>query len=169
MEELINGIISIPFISQLANLHGLLAMLSLVFFGSSFALYFFSNKIKDSIRWLKLTLAALFTVLVLLDLMGLIIYVPYRSVGGAKSLLVASKDTAWLHEIIFEHKEFLAYAPPLLIFSALFIVLKLGDSFTDNQKYRYLRLAVINSSVLALIFVLVVAAEAVLVTKAAPL
>lgn len=169
MNELISGLQRISLLSQLANFHGSLAMLSLILFGATIILYFFTTRINLSINWLKGTLFALFMDLLLLDIAGLIIYIPYRGAGGSKSILVASKDTAWLHNVIFEHKEFLAFAPPILIFTAFFIVLKLANSFGDDNKLHYLRLAVLSSIVLALLFVLVVAAEAVLVTKAAPI
>lgn len=169
MFELINGLQRISFLSQLANFHGSLAMASLILFGASIVLYFFTTKIKLSINWLKITLLALFIDLVLLDIAGLIVYIPYRGEGGPKSLLIASETTAWLHNVIFEHKEFLAFAPPLLIFSAMFIVFKLGTSLKDDHRLHYSRLAVISSIILSLFFVLIVAGEAVLVTKAAPI
>lgn len=169
MAELINGLQRISFLSHLANFHGTLAMLSLILFGASIILYFFTVKLQTSISWLKNTLAVLFIDLILLNIAGLITYIPYRGVGGPKSVLVASANTAWLHNVIFEHKEFLAFAPPLLIFSAMFIVLKLGKSFGDDKKVHYLRLAVISSILLSLLFVLIVAGEAVLVTKTAPI
>lgn len=169
MSELINGLQKISFPSQLVNFHGTLAMLSLILFGASIVLYFFTTRLQLSISWLKSTLAALFIDLILLNIAGLIAYISYRGVGGPKSVLIASENTAWLHNVIFEHKEFLAFAPPLLIFSAMFIVLKLGNSFGDDNKVHYLRLAVISSIFLSLLFVLVVAGEAVLVTKVAPI
>lgn len=169
MEELISGLSKIPLDSQVANFHGTLAMFSLIFFGASFVLYRFTSKISDSIKWFKVNLTALFVDLLLLDIIGLFIYIPYRATGGSKSILIASKETAWLHEIIFEHKEFLAFGPVLLVLAALLIVIKLGDSFGNDQKYHYLRLAVISALIISLIFVLTVAGEAVLVTKVAPI
>lgn len=169
MEELINGLQGIPFLSQFVNFHGTLAMLSLILFGASIVLYFFTSKIQASINWLKNTLVVLFVNLALLDIAGLISYISYRGVDGPRSVLIASKSTSWLHTIIFEHKEFLAFAPVMLIFSAMFIVSKLGNSFGDDNKNHYLRMAVISSILLSLLFVFIVAGEAVLVTKAAPI
>lgn len=169
MEELINGLQRISFLSQLVNFHGTLAMLSLILFGASIILYFFTTRLQLSISWLKSVLVALFIDLTLLDIAGLIAYISYRGADGAKSILIASEKTAWLHNVIFEHKEFLAFAPTLLIFSAMFIVFKLGNSFGDHNKVHYLRLAVISSILLSLLFVLIVAGEAVLVTKVAPI
>ncbi len=169
MLELINGLQRISFLSQLTNFHGTLAMLSLILFGASIVLYFFTTRLQLSISWLKSVLTALFIDLTLLDIAGLIVYIPYRVVDGPKSVLIASENTAWLHSVIFEHKEFLAFAPPLLIFLALFVVFKLGSSFGDDNKVHYLRLAVISSILLSLLFVLIVAGEAVLVAKVAPI
>jgi len=111
----------------------------------------------------------LFINIFLLDILGLTIYAPYRAEGGPRTLLKASSENAWLHNIVFEHKEFLAFAPLVLTFCAFFVVLKLGDSFSDNEANKWLRKSVLFSLILALVFVLIVAAEATLVTKAAPL
>lgn len=168
MAELIDGLSKLTFWSKFANLHGTLAMLSLILFGAGIVLYFLSDKIDLAIRWLKVVLLALFVDLVLLDILGLTIYIPYRAEGGPRTILKASQGLAWLHNIIFEHKEFLAFAPPILILIALVIVSQMGTKFSDS-KNMYLRLSVILSLILALIFVLVVAGEAVLVTKTVPI
>lgn len=167
MAELIQGLSKLTFWSWLADFHGALAMLSLILFGAGIVLYFLSDKIEDALRWLKITLLALFADLVLLDIFGLTIYIPYRAEGGPRTILKGSEDLAWLHNIIFEHKEFLAFAPPILILAALVIVSQMGGKFNESQN-KYLRLSVITSLILSLIFVLVVAGEAVLVTKTAP-
>lgn len=168
MTELLNGIIEIPFWSKFADFHGMIGMLSLILLGASLAFYFLSDKAKTAIGWLKTTLLLLFIDILLLDILGLIVYIPYRAKGGAKFDLVGSETTAWLHEIVFEHKEFLAFAPLILIIVAFFIVHKLGDSFVDKEKYKWFRLAVLVSIIFSLVFILTVAAEAVLVTKTAP-
>lgn len=151
-----------------ADLHGGIAMITLVMFGAVLVLYFSLDKFKAALAWLKATLAVLACGLAATNIIGLLIYIPYRaSVSTSpRSLLLASEETAWLHQIIFEHKEFLAFAPALLIFVALLIVLAKGG---ELSKRRYLKMAVLFSIVTGLIFVLAVAAEAVLVTKAAPL
>lgn len=168
MTELLNGLIEIPFWSKLTDFHGMIGMLSLILLGASLAFYFLSDKARTAIGWLKTTLLLLFIDVLLLDILGLIVYIPYRAKGGAKFDLVGSETTAWLHEIVFEHKEFLAFAPLILTIVAFFIVHKLGDSFVDKEKYKWFRLAVLVSIIFSLIFVLTVAAEAVLVTKTAP-
>ncbi|OGH11154.1 MAG: hypothetical protein A2857_04075 [Candidatus Levybacteria bacterium RIFCSPHIGHO2_01_FULL_36_15] len=169
MPELINGLSKISLLRHFANFHGALGMFSLIFLGAGIVLYFFTTKIKLAVNWLRLILLGLFINLSLLDIAGLSIYTAYRAENGPRTILKASKETAWLHTIVFEHKEFLAFAPPVLIFTALFIVLKTGDSFGDKQKLNYLRLAVISCLILSLLFVLIVASEAVLVTKVAPI
>ena len=165
---MLSKIIEVPFWEKFANFHGMLAMLALILFGAAFALLFFSGKISSAVRTLKIVLAALFVDILLLDIAGLTVYMPYRAAGGPKTVLIGSEETAWLHEIIFEHKEFLAFAPLVLTFAALVVVTKLGDSFGDNEKFKWLRRAVFVALGLSLIFVLTVAAEAVMVTKAAP-
>lgn len=168
MTEFLSGFIEIPFWSKFADLHGMLGMLSLILLGAALVLYFFSEKVKTAVGWLKTILLLLFFDILLLDIFGLIVYIPYRAKGGAKFDLVGSETTAWLHEIVFEHKEFLAFAPLIMTIVAFFIVHKLEDSFMNKEKYKWLRLAVLVSLVFSLIFVLTVAAEAVLVTKTAP-
>jgi len=167
--EFFFNILAIPFWSKLANFHGFLAMASLFLFGGCFVLYFLTNKAVIAVSWLKNSLLVLFVNLVLLDMAGLTIYAPYRASGGPRSFLLGTEETAWLHQIVFEHKEFLAFAPPILIFVAFSIVKALGSDFGNKQKYLWLRRSVISSIILALIFVLTVAGEAVLVVKVAPL
>lgn len=162
-------IIAIPFWSKFAESHGFLAMLSLILFGASLSLYFFSDKIKSALIWFKVAVTALFVDILLLDMFGLTIYVPYRAEGGPRTLLKASAENSWLHNIVFEHKEFLAFAPLILTLIACLIVWKLGDSFSDKGKVYWLRKSVLSALFLSLVFVLIVAGEAVLVTKTAPL
>lgn len=169
MFDFISKLAALPLWSKLADAHGMLAMLALILFGAAIVLYFLTPTTKTAVNFLKTTLAALFVNLALLDIFGLTIYIPYRATGGPKTTLIASKTTEWLHTIVFEHKEFLAFAPPILILCALMIVIKSGDSFADPNQSKWLRKSVIFSIVLSLIYVLVVAAEAVLVTKTAPI
>ena len=148
------------------DLHGTVAMLSLILFGAALALYFTLGKFPRAADWLRSTLLVLFVDLAVLDILGLFIYVPYRAQGGPRSFLLSSETTAWLHKIIFEHKEFLAFAPPILILVAAVVAfLKRQELSTDTTAKRTILFSLIS----ALIIVLVVAAEAVLVTKSAPL
>src|SRR3989337_3579086 len=167
MVEFLTRISELPFWSKFANLHGLLGMISLILFGGAICLYFLTDRVKSSVSWLRKVLLILFLDLVFLDLAGLLVYIPYRATGGPRDTLLSFPDTAWLHKIVFEHKEFLAFAPPILIFCALFIVFKLGSSFSDSDKNRFLRYATLAAIIFSLLFVLMVAGEAVLVTKAA--
>src|SRR3990167_5238476 len=150
----------------IADTHGGLAMLALILFGASLVLIRSLGGFTAAAHWLRKVLALLWIDLIVLNLIGLLIYIPYRATGGPRSTLLSSESTAWYHQILFEHKEFLAFAPMMLILAALWITNLKGDSLsTDKQARRALAFSVVT----ALIFVLVVAAEAVLVTKAAPL
>jgi len=165
--DVFSKLLALSFWEKLVNSHGFLAMFSLILFGAGIVLYFVVKKSSYFIVWLQSVLLLLFINLVLLDIAGLIVYVPYRASGGPRTLLMASESTAWLHSVIFEHKEFLAFAPPLLILVAFLLAYFLRKNFND-EKVATLRKAVIFSLILALIFVLIVAAEGVIVTKAAP-
>jgi len=165
--EVFSNLLAFSFWGKFANVHGMLAMFSLILFGAGIILYFASRKSESFIGWLKTSLMFLFANLVLLDIFGLTVYIPYRAEGGPRSLLKASEATAWLHSDIFEHKEFLAFAPMILILVAFIVVSILGKNF-NNDRFSILRKSVIFSLILALIFVLIVAAEGVIVTKAAP-
>lgn len=160
---------SLSFWTKFADFHGFLAMVSIFLFGICFILYFTSVKTNFTIKWLRTALLILFIDLVLLDIAGLLIYIPYRTSGGPRSHLLSSEQTSWLHQLIFEHKEFLAFGPPILIYTAFSIVNNLRDDFGNIGKYLWLRRSVITAIILALIFVLIVAGEAVLVTKVAPI
>lgn len=151
-----------------ADTHGGLAMITLVLFGAAIILFFLRDKFKAGLTWLKVSLGLLAASLTVVNIVGLLIYIPYRAAGSGspKSLLLASENTAWLHEILFEHKEFLAFVPMVLMLTAFLIVASRGS---DLSKHKYLNWAVLFSILAALVFVLVVAAEAVLITKAAPL
>ena len=109
-------------------------------------LYFIVKKHVEFISWLKITLILLFADLVLLDIFGLTVYIPYRAEGGPRTILKASEATAWLHGVVFEHKEFLAFAPPLIILVAFIVTETLGKKL-NNENVRLLRKSVIFSFV----------------------
>ena len=165
MKEFLDKVFSLSVWEVLSDVHGGLAMLSLILFGAAFVLVT-KQQIKRSTRWLKFVLLGLWVDLILLDAFGLYIYVPYRAKGGPRTALLASEETSWLHKLIFEHKEFLAFAPPALLLVATVLVWRYKGALGEQT---LLRRTVLASLVLALVFVLVVATEAVLVTKAAPL
>jgi|SRR3989344_2816366 len=165
--EVFSKLLAFSFWEKFANMHGMLAMFSLILFGAGIILYFVARKSESFIGWLKTALILLFINITLLEIAGLTVYIPYRAPGGPRSILKASEETAWFHTTIFEHKEFLAFAPMLLILVAFIVVSILGKNF-NNEKVSTLRKSVIFSLVLALIFVLIVAAEGVIVTKVAP-
>lgn len=168
MEELFTGLLSLSYWDLVVDVHGLLAMSLLILFGATLGLYFALDKFAQAVHWLRYTLYALVINLVAVDSMGLYVYGAYRAEGGPRTLLKASPDTSWLHTILFEHKEMLAYAPWLLILTALVIVTVLQDRLRAPE-HRALRFVVLFSIVLSLVYVLTIAGEAVLVTKAAPL
>lgn len=170
MNEFIQGLSTLTFWEKIADFHGTLSMLSLVLFGAGIVLYKVVKADTKYLPWLKNTLLALFFNLLFLDIIGLTIYVPYRTTEGLspRTLLKASEHTKWFHTIIFEHKEFLAFAPPIIILVAYLVTQKLDNKFNSKENI-YLRKSVIFSLVIALIAVLLVAGEAVLVTKAQPL
>lgn len=168
MAEFLTKISQIPFWSKLANFHGFLAMTSLILFGSALILYFLCSRHADIIKWLKTVSLFLFINILILDIAGMTIYVPYRIEGGPRTALKSSEELAWLHNIVFEHKEFLAFAPLVLTLTAFLIIGKLNNNFGDGR-YLWLRKSVLVSFLLSLIFLLIVAAEAVLVAKVVPL
>lgn len=166
--EVLNKLLAMSFWERFVNFHGLLAMLSLVLFGTGIILYFVVKKNDAFFGWFKKILFFLFANLALLDIAGLLVYMPYRASGGPRTILRASESTAWLHNVIFEHKEFLAFAPPILIMTAYLVTQFLGKDF-NSKAVLVLRRSVIVSLLASLILVLLVAAEATLVVKAAPL
>lgn len=166
MSEFINNLLSLSKLEVLSDIHGALSMLALFLFGASFALYFSLNKFASAIKWLKGVLILLAFNLIALDAFGLIIYAPYRGKNGPKEALISLESTAWIHKTLFEHKEFLAFAPMLIIITTAIVVWKYGSKLTsDKQMKRF----VLFSLIASVIFVAVVAAEAVIITKAAPL
>lgn len=95
--EVFSKLLAMSFWEKFVNLHGLLAMLSLVLFGAAVILYFVVKKNINFIGWFTSTLFHLFINLVLLDIAGLLVYMPYRAPGGPRTFLKASESTAWLH------------------------------------------------------------------------
>lgn len=150
----------------LGNLHGLWATLSLAFFGSAIVLLAILPKYPDVLRWLKGVLWALLADVVILTLNGLWLYIPYRAKGGARDAILESARP-WVHRVLFEHKEFVAYAPWLLIVAAIGIVLVYGRELAKPEQ-SLMRRTALWSVVLAMVLILVVSAEAVVVTKFAP-
>lgn len=71
--------------------------------GGAIILYFVVKKNINFIGWFTSTLFHLFINLVLLDIAGLLVYMPYRTPGGPRTFLKASESTAWLHSVVFEH------------------------------------------------------------------
>lgn len=163
--ELFHGISSFSLNEIYLNIHGLLAMMSLIFYGAIIVLTFLWDKCPELSKKLKALWLGLIVTVGLLYSLGLYVYVPYRAKGGAKYILIASEKTAWLHEIVFEHKEFLALAPLILAIVGFWTVHKLAG---DNTNREIVKKLCLFCAIGGLLLLLLVAAEAVIVTKAAP-
>jgi hypothetical protein len=167
--EFFQRILQLPLAELLSDLHGLLATLCLVLYGAIFvtiAVYrkYSLQNLHKPLVWLlgiqTLVLGAVSTA-------GIVIYVAYRSPGGAREFLLKSADTGWLHNIVFEYKEYLgALVPWLLLMVSFFLVIRLGKEMYKNRDA--LRLVLTNVIVSAS-FVLLTSCLAVLVAKMAPL
>lgn len=168
MSEFIEGIGTLTYWDIFTDIHGFLAMLVLILFGLALAFYVMLTTNPAAARWLKSTLYALFGGLAVLDFFGMYMYGAYRATTGPRTFLKSSPDTAWLHNIMFEHKEFLAFAPLVIIAAAAIIVALLGERIAQRE-YTGLRRIVLFSIISSLAIVLAVAGEAVLITKVAPL
>jgi len=168
MAEFFEKITSLNYWEVTGDLHGFFSMLALILFGAAIVLTIQLKYNKEILGWLKKVMGFLFATVVLLESSGLFIYRPYRTkaVPSPRTFLKSSESTSWLHSTIFEHKEHLAYGPLIIIIVAFVLVCTQGERL---QKRPGLRKAVIFSLVISLVYVLIVAAEAVLVTKAAPL
>ena len=79
LNQLILGIASLSYWDILTDFHGFLAIMPLILFGISLALYFSLDKFAQAVAWLKRALYLLVANLMLLDFVGLYIYAPYRA------------------------------------------------------------------------------------------
>ena len=166
--EFINGLLAYSTWEKFANLHGIFATLGLILFGVALALTPFYSKAKKYLSWFRTAVTLLLLDIFLLTLNGFLIYQPYRA-GlpiSPRSIILAS-DRPWLHQIVFEHKEFLAFAPLLLVGVAVFMAWYFGGSI-KGSRFDGFRKVIFWSLLLGLIFTFVIAGEAVLVTKFAP-
>jgi len=169
LQEFSDKLFGLSYWNWLADLHGGLSMASLILFGAAITLFFSLDKFEKAWLWLKNVAIALAVNIAILDFMGLFIYRPYREkVSGfsPRTLLKANPDTAWIHSMVFEHKEHLAFAPLLVMIVVAIILTVQGKSIKNKQN---LKKVVLYGIIASLVLVLVVAAEAVLVTKTQPL
>lgn len=111
----------------------------------------------------KRILLALFLFVFLVTWFGLFVYVPYRAPGNAKADLLAAQPS--YHTILFEHKEYSAYAIWLLL--AIVIVAAATVTVEEFQTSGALRLLVRGSLIIALALTLLVSVEGLLVTRMA--
>jgi hypothetical protein len=167
--EFFRNLFGLPLAEQVSNFHGLLATVSPLVFGAKIVLIFMARKCVLASLY-KPTLWALGIQSILLgaaSIVGIVAYVAYRTAGGAREFLLSSPQTSWLHNIVFEYKEYLcAITPWLLLMVAFFVVLKLGPEFFKNKGATVF---VFASIIVAAVFAMFSAALAVLVSKIAPL
>lgn len=164
-KELLNGLGGLTTREILLDIHGGLAMLSMIFYGGLIATSIYWKKYQTLIDAIKKLWIWQIVVVGALYILGLLMYIPYRAKGGAKSTLVGNETTVWLHKIVFEHKELLALAPLILAIVAYWVVNKIG---TDSNQKQLVRRISLFCAVAGLLTLLLVATEAVLVTKVAP-
>jgi hypothetical protein len=168
--DFFRNIFNFPLAEQVANLHGLFSTLALIGFGAVFVLIILIRKGygQEKLHKPLAYVLGIQTLLIgLLSTTGIVAYVAYRTNGGARSFLLSTPGTAWLHNLVFEYKEYLGgVAPWLLIMVAFFLVLYLGPRLYQNKVAQRFILA---SNIVSIIFLIIVATLAVLVSKIAPL
>jgi len=167
--EFLLKLLQLPLAEQVANLHGLLAILSLLMYGSLFTVILLYKKFKleDLHKPLLYLLGIQTLIITAISMAGIVAYIAYRAPGGAREFLLSSANTNWLHNIAFEYKEYLCGITPwLLLMVAFFVAARLGSTIYKNRAVLRLLLACVAVSVL---FVLLTATMAVLVAKIAPL
>jgi hypothetical protein len=167
--EFFQNLFQLPVAEQLSNLHGLLATLTLFMYGALFVAIPVYKKYQAGNMYKPLLyLLGIQTLLVgAVTTFGIIVYVTYRTAGGARDFLLGNAGTSWLHNIVFEYKEYLcAITPWLLLMVAFFVAARLGQQLYKNKAALKLILTFV---IVSAIFVLLTATLAVLVTKMAPL
>jgi hypothetical protein len=168
--EFFRNIFGFPLAEQIANLHGLFSTLALLAFGAIFAVIILIRKGygQQNLHKPLAYLLGIQTLLIgLLSTSGIVAYVAYRTNSGARSFLLNTPGTTWLHNIVFEYKEYLGGITPwLLIMIAFFLVLYLGPRLYQN---KFAQRFILASNIVSVIFLIIVAALAVLVSKVAPL
>jgi hypothetical protein len=165
----ISEILNFPIYENLALIHGLLATLALFAYGTIWTLIYFLGKTPGNTGHKGLTvLLGLQTFVVgAVSSLGIVVYIAYRTAGGAREFLLNSENTAWLHKISFEYKEYMCSLTPwLLIMAAFFVAWRLKNRLFENKTAVTF---IVISSVISAVYLLISMALAVLVTKAAPL
>lgn len=165
--ELVNAIQSVPIIGRVLSFHGLLGIssLGLLVLALMGALDF--ERKAFSLFWLRLILVNLTLILFLATVWGSLAYIPYRAPGGPRSFIIES-EKPWMHEVVFEHKEFIAFLPWLLALTATVVTFLLGNTLLEKDN-QLLLLAVRYSLLLSVAITLVIIIEGALVTRFAPL
>jgi hypothetical protein len=167
--EFLNNILNLPLAEKVADLHGLFATLSLLVYGAIVTIILLVKK--NEAGNLHKPLICLLGVQTLLvgatSTAGIVAYVAYRTAGGAREFLINNPETAWLHSIVFEYKEYLCGITPWLLMMVAFLVaVSMRRSLYGNKPVlRYILISTIVSAV----FLLLTSSLAVLVAKVAPL
>jgi len=166
--EFFRNIFGLPLAEQLAGLHGLLAILALPVYGAIVTLAALGQHRNGSLHRPLTCLLGIQTLLLgAVSTAGTIIYVAYRAPGGAREFLLSGTETAWLHRIVFEYKEYLGGITPwLLMMAAFFVAMRLGPRLYDNKPAIR---SVLAMTVVSALFLMLTTAMAVLVSKIAPL
>ena len=169
--EFFRRLFEYPLAEQISNFHGLVTFLSFLAFGAIAVLVVLIRRGVDGNHNLQRPLATILgiqSVLVFItSLTGIIAYVDYRTAGGARTFLLETEERSWLHEIVFEYKEYIgAITPWLLILIAFFLVAYLGRRVYES---RAAQTYVMAANIISLVFIMLTAALAVLVVKEAPL
>lgn len=167
--EFFQNLLGLPLAEQLSNFHGLLATLCILGFGGLFVIIpVYRSRGFESLHKPLLYLLGIQSLGVLaVSAIGIIAYVAYRTAGGAREFLLSNAQTGWLHNIVFEYKEYMCGITPwLLLGIAFFIALRCGSTLYKNRGLLNLILA---SAITSAVFVFITSTLAVLIAKVAPL
>lgn len=147
--------------TALLGLHFIVLLPAIALFLLAIGLAF--HRMPDLLFFRRILLI-LFLAVFLVTWLGLFVYVPYRSPGNARSVLLETRPE--LHKIVFEHKEFAAYAVWLLLLVALIGVWSLSNDeyHTTPRAHTLIRFCLIAAFAITLL----VSVEGLIVTTAAP-
>jgi len=151
------------FSALFSMIHGLIAAIFLM--GFTGAIVDLLNGSKNAVGRLKLWITSMLGSVWFLWFSGTFIYIAYRAPGGPRELLKAGA-LPWLHEIIFELKEFSGAFVPLFMIVPAYLIWYYKEEVLEN---RQLRNIVITLLIVAMLWTLGVFGAGALVTKYAPI
>ncbi len=126
-------------IEVISLVHGFLGTIFLMAFGAAFAeLIELTNA---GVQRIRLGITVMAVVAILLYASGSFIYIDYRAPvpTSPRSVLLSSEETAWIHEVLFELKEFTGAFVPVIMLLAAYLSRLWGDELkTDPKKRRIL-------------------------------